>query len=505
MRFFGLHFGHDAGCAVFNDKGELEFYGQCERYFPRWKTYPLNMDPIMAFFPKLKPTKDDVIVVTALGEDQVDKVDGYDPAVVTKPLHDGTFLGYEGRADLIIDHHLAHAVSSWCFRTDDKERLFVTFDGAGSSADGVLKYSLVGSISGTGFSYYSDAAPIPSSIPLCELLGNNSAGKAMGLAGYRATAPEFKWDDKTFNKYFEMTLDPSKHCAPRYPRVDGPLTPDKMDFVASFYKYVTNMIGNAVEENIRALAKGRGVVLGGGTALALEINTRVHNLVGDVVFGPPINDSGLALGAAAFGYFHAKKVFPKVPGPSIMALQKPLPKIGPQEPGDIARMVAQDKVVGLLRGMGEAGPRALGYRSILASAMKATNLKRVSEQIKGREFYRPLAPVVTSEAFDRYFVGPKGEYMQYRVTCTDEARKFLPAIVHADNSSRPQVVYKERDPWLHSLLVRHGEMTGHPIMINTSLNGPGKPICNTYEDAAADMKGKEVVLVSIPQPETVIG
>lgn len=501
MRYFGLHFGHDAGVAVFNDKGELEFFGQCERYAPRIKYHGLSLDPIMQAFPMLKPKKGDMIVLTALGSKAIGTVPQYDPYLVTKPTSGGVFMGQEMSAELIIDHHLAHAVASFCYREDDDERLFLSYDGAGSSANGVLKYFLVGAISGSSVSYYPDAVPIPTSMPICELLGPNSAGKAMGLAGYKTDAPPFVWTDDNFMKFIHMSVDPNQHCAPRYPKMDGKLNGESMDFVASFYKYVTNMISKRVQENIKRFANGRGVVLGGGTALALEINTKVHEMAKDVVFGPPVNDSGLALGAAAFGFYHANKKFPKVGTPAINALQRPLPMRGPQDPQDIAKWVAKGEVVALMRGQAEAGPRALGYRSILASAADPNNLKRVSQDIKAREFYRPLAPIVTAEAFDRYFVGPKGEYMQYRVTCTEECQNELPAIVHNDLSARPQVVFKDKDPWMHRLLTHYGEITGHECMINTSLNGPGKPICNSYEDAAADMRGKDVEIVCIPTQE----
>jgi carbamoyltransferase len=105
--------------------------------------------------------------------------------------------------------------------------------------------------------------------------------------------------------------------------------------------------------------------------------------------------------------------------------------------------------------------------------------------------------MVTSEQFDRYFIGPKGEYMQYKCDCTELAQKELPAIVHRDNSARPQVVYKKNDPWLHELLVEYGKISGHECFINTSLNGKDKPICNTYEDALEDFKNKDIELISI--------
>jgi carbamoyltransferase len=106
--------------------------------------------------------------------------------------------------------------------------------------------------------------------------------------------------------------------------------------------------------------------------------------------------------------------------------------------------------------------------------------------------------MVTAEQFDRFFLGPRGKYMQYRVDCTEEAQELLPAICHRDNSARPQVVYQEDDPWLHELLVEYGRRSGVECLINTSLNKRKKPICNTYEDVRREMRGKELDVVCLP-------
>ena len=153
----------------------------------------------------------------------------------------------------------------------------------------------------------------------------------------------------------------------------------------------------------------------------------------------------------------------------------------------------------LMRGLGECGPRSLGHRSILSSC-NIENLKLVSIDIKKREFYRPLAPIVTNNHFSKFFIGPMGKYMQYKVDCTEEAKIKLPAIVHKDNSSRPQIVSKESDPWLFSLLVEYGKLSGKECLVNTSLNTCSRPICNINKDLYEfDKKTLEsVVVVSIP-------
>lgn len=504
MRYYGVHVGHDAGVAVIGENGDLEFYAQCERFHPRVRLYGWNLNPIAKYIPKPKP--DDFIVISALGEACRDKVEGYDKRLVMKFLHSTswtqklpTFL----KPELNVNHHLCHALQAWAFRTDDRPRLFMAYDGAGATPLGKHNSSLVGYISNSGIREEMDAHIIPSSVFLAHLLGGKtSAGKAMGLAGYYPNA-KIEWNDDNVQKLLEMIVCPENDFLARYPTIQK-YDEKNLEFVAGFYKYWMQQTWNTLEANIDKFSNNQGIVIGGGTSLALELNTLMQDKTKDVVFGPAADDSGQALGAAVFAYWHVNRKWVKFSNPSCQHLPSELPKIGPQQPNELAFILNKNTVVGLLRRQAEAGPRALGYRSILASAERQENLKRVSQIIKGRERYRPLAPIVTSEEFDRYFIGPMGEYMQYRCFCTPLAKKELPAIVHVDGSARPQVVYKSKDPFMHELLVEYSRTSGHQCLINTSLNGRGRPICNTYEDAVSDMQNKDITLVCVPRDRILI-
>jgi carbamoyltransferase len=327
----------------------------------------------------------------------------------------------------------------------------------------------------------------------------------MGLAGYM---PDTDWDEGRLLKAFLTYMAEQFHRHPenwkhglRSPNFQllG-LDQDSMEFVAAFYKWhMLEFVGEAVAKNYNRLGSKRGMVIAGGSALALELNTRLYEMTnGDLVFGPGADDSGLALGCAAFAYFLGNNRWPRVHTASLNELQTDLPAVGPQTPKEIAKLLSKNEVVALVRGKAELGPRALGYRSLLANASDSNNLKRVSQEIKNREFYRPLAPIVTEEEFDRFFEGPRGNYMQYRVLCKPETEQTLPAIVHKDKSARPQVVSALRDPWMHELLVEYGKLTGHQCLINTSLNANNKPICNTIADVIEDMQNKNVVIACLP-------
>lgn len=504
MRYIGVNLGHDSGVVALDEQGQIIFYGQCERY-NRIKNHGYDLDPIGQSFLKLpEPNKDDIITIASIGSyynwDGVANISsedvGYPSKLVRgyKPLKTkNSYSRFIGRnPDYVIAHHFAHALAAWCFRPDDEPRLFITYDHAGMDALEAFHSSMVGKIWRGGFELIENSIPVPSSGPLNGFLGVRSAGKAMGLAGYM---PKQEWTGDMAMKLIECSME--NFVQPTYPHFKkDEWTEENLQWIANFYRWYTNKMWEAVRENIVKFGNNQGVVIGGGSTLALELNTKIYEMTKDLVFGPPTDDTGLALGAAAFAYYSKTGKWPKLTSPALNELQDPLPAIGPQDPNDIAKLLYNNKVVGLLREKSEAGPGALGFRSILASCQKQ-NLKRVSQEIKNREYYRPLAPMVSAEEFDRLFIGPKGEYMQYRVTCTPIANEICPAICHIDNTARPQIVYRDKDPWLHTLLQEYGRLSGVECLINTSLNAAGKPICNTYEDARRELRGKELELISI--------
>lgn len=496
MRYFGIHLGHDTGLAVFNQFGELDFFAQSERYFPRQKNHLHNINPIEKLFGSIRPQQGDMLTITATGENDLYVCDFYDTRHIRFGKNSIKIFDKEIVPNFVIDHHLAHAISSWCFRPNDDERIFLSYDGSGPNCLGDWKNYMIGVLSKDGFAITDDAYPIISTSAISDLLGFSSAGKTMGLSG--CFSKQFG-DPVDIRKLIEFSYNKNNFNCNINPQIPSPWSEEDLEWAASFYKFITNQMWIDIEKNIKKYSNNRGVVISGGSALCLDVNTKIHNISKDVVFGPAANDSGLALGAAAFSFWHINKKWPSLKTASLNEIQEPLPRIGPQNPKGIARLLSNNRAIGLLRGRAECGPRALCFRSILCAANKIENLYFVSEVLKERESFRPLAPVVLEEDFDRYFVGPKGRYMQYRVECKEEAKKEIPAIVHKDNSARPQVVYND-DPWLYDLLVEYKKITGHGCLINTSLNAKNMPICNTYNDALNDFKNKKLNIISIETP-----
>jgi carbamoyltransferase len=169
-----------------------------------------------------------------------------------------------------------------------------------------------------------------------------------------------------------------------------------------------------------------------------------------------------------------------------------------------AEALAQEKVVGWLQGRMEFGPRSLGCRSILGDPRSRKMQSIMNLKIKFRESFRPFAPSVLREHVAEYFeLDCDSPYMLLvapvsparRIEMTDEQRRLfgieklnvprsdLPSITHVDYSARIQTVHADTNPLYHALLTRFRELTGCPVLVNTSFNVRGEPIVCTPKDA----------------------
>lgn len=149
----------------------------------------------------------------------------------------------------------------------------------------------------------------------------------------------------------------------------------------------------------------------------------------------------------------------------------------------IAERLQKGQVIARFQGRSEFGPRALGGRSLLASPLLAVSKQRLNA-IKGRQGWRPIAPVVISEKTQDFFEGPANSpHMNFVHVVRKEHREALGALFHPDASTRVQTLDCADDPILYDLLAECGELTGYPMLANTSLNGPGEPIVETPTDA----------------------
>jgi carbamoyltransferase len=242
----------------------------------------------------------------------------------------------------------------------------------------------------------------------------------------------------------------------------------------------------------------RTLTMAGGVALNCVANSR---LLRDGPFEriwvqPAAGDSGTALGGAlhvahALGDQCAPMKSPALGrGWTDDELEAWLTSAGVAytRPPDIAAAVAErlarDEAVAWFQGRSEYGPRALGHRSLLAHPGHARNLERLND-IKGREQFRPVAPMVlVDRASDVFGSGPvPSPYMLFTHQVRETWRDRLPAVTHTDGSARAQTVSPEQEPLVARMLERFERLTGLPAVINTSLNTAGRPMVDDPRDA----------------------
>jgi carbamoyltransferase len=165
---------------------------------------------------------------------------------------------------------------------------------------------------------------------------------------------------------------------------------------------------------------------------------------------------------------------------------------------EVSSLLGEGKIIGVMRGPAEFGPRALGNRSILADPRSPDMKARINAIVKGREAYRPFAPVIVEDKVAQWFeTAQPSPYMSFTLKWKAEKLSSVPAVVHKDNTGRLQTLTEKTNPWFKSLLDAFEEQTGMPILLNTSFNVMGKPIVHTVNDAIAVLltTGLDAVLI----------
>jgi carbamoyltransferase len=257
-----------------------------------------------------------------------------------------------------------------------------------------------------------------------------------------------------------------------------------------------------LEEVLLELARGlgdygeRNLALAGGVALNCVANSRLlrEGPFESIWVQPASGDAGTALGAALYVAAERDDIAPMEGADlgrewSSEELRAVLERarVPFERPDDlaaaVAELVAEDAIVAWFQGRSEWGPRALGHRSLLANPTRAGNLERLND-VKGREQFRPIAPMVLEERAKEIFDGPlPSPYMLFTHDVAPEWRERIPAVVHVDGSARIQTVDRSREPLLARLLEQFEARTGVPVVVNTSLNTAGRPMVDSPRDA----------------------
>ncbi|MBV9439854.1 MAG: carbamoyltransferase, partial [Candidatus Eremiobacteraeota bacterium] len=263
-------------------------------------------------------------------------------------------------------------------------------------------------------------------------------------------------------------------------------------------------VQRALEETMLELARWlhaatgmRALVMAGGVALNVVANARIacEGPFEDVWVQPAAGDAGTALGAALYVAHELGDEIRPMTSAALgrgwtdaeIEAQLATADVPYTRPPDIAeavaRVIADDGIVAWFQGRSEYGPRALGHRSLLANPRHAATLRRLND-VKGREQFRPVAPMTLLERAPEIFDGPfPSPYMLFVHTVRPGWEDRLGAVIHVDGTARVQTVDRTEEPLVARMLDAVTRHTGVPVVVNTSLNTAGRPMVDSPRDA----------------------
>ncbi|WP_461296979.1 carbamoyltransferase family protein [Streptomyces harbinensis] len=415
-----------------------------------------------------------------------------------------------------VPHHMAHAASSAFAAPDAEDCSVLVLDGRGEATS-----HLAARRTGQALEpLYAQRLPHSLGLMYEELtehlgfLRSSDEYKVMALASYgnrdRYLGELRRRIHPTGDGGFVAAGVPwAELCAARGP--GEAWTPEHADLAAA---------GQAVlEETLLDLVRwlhgethDAVLTLAGGVALNCVANSRIaaEGPFSRVWVQPASGDAGTALGGALW---HAADADPAPARPMAGAdlgrgwseaeLEAWLKTAAVpfERPADVAATVAealaQNATVAWFQGRAEFGPRALGHRSLLAHPGRSGNLERLND-IKGREQFRPVAPMVLADRAAELFEGPlPSPYMLFVHEVRPAWRERIPAVVHVDGTARIQTVDPATEPLVARMLSRFEELTGLPVVVNTSLNTAGRPMVDDPRDALECFGSAPVELLAL--------
>jgi len=421
-----------------------------------------------------------------------------------------------------VEHHLAHAASAYYF-SGFKSCAGLVLDGYGER-DATSFYQIKNG-------EFEKILFIPATYGSIGLMYEASSyklgyenlegpGKIMGLAPY-GNKSQYYNRLKRFLKinmdglpfYFDIDKRYRKSVNYREPYekifdyVTSKINWDRhgeLDDKASDFAWAVQKVAEeavlAAGEYIKESTGEKKLVMAGGVALNAKANMELYyaNLFNDMFIFPAANDAGTTIGAAAYVYEHElggkmknKRLETVYLGPEysddeiknvIESSKFKYEYIG-DDVGVVADLVKKGNILAWYQGRAELGPRALGNRSIIANPTLPDTWKTVNK-IKGREWWRPLAPSLLSEHKNDYFINPVDhEFMILMFKFKEGMKERVPAVYHVDGTARPQTVsYKQNKNW-YNMIKAFGEETGEYLVVNTSFNLAGEPLVETPKDA----------------------
>jgi carbamoyltransferase len=402
-----------------------------------------------------------------------------------------------------VDHHLCHAASAF-HASPYKNAAVLTIDGRGEKATTSYYVGKDNHLTCIG------QVNMPHSLGLLYekitthlgFLHSSDEYKVMALASYGKPLFEKQFRDiihiKNNGQYTIDDVD--------FTDLFGPVRKKGDEFTAHHFN-VAHSLQKVLQETVLELVdwlyeqtREDTLCMAGGVALNCVMNAYLKDKskFKNIWVQPAAGDAGTALGAALWIDAQERKTSERSfemshaywgPDFSDESIEKFLnwAKVPYRKLDDVARetamILAKDKIIGWYQGRMEFGPRALGSRSILASPISAEMQARLNE-VKDREDFRPVAPVVLEEDANEWFSDARySPFMLFVYPVREDKADKIPAVRHVDGTARIQTVNQRQHPAYHNLLTEFKKLTGVPVLVNTSFNTLGKPIVSSPRDA----------------------
>ncbi|OEU69679.1 MAG: hypothetical protein BA863_12060 [Desulfovibrio sp. S3730MH75] len=421
-------------------------------------------------------------------------------------------LGFARERLSFYDHHLSHAATAF-YPSPFDEALVVTVDGRGdfksstvyrgSRAEGLVLLDSTSMYNSLG-AFYGFVTKYLGFTP------DKHEGKVTGLAAYGDVKACYDLLSEMIayeNKKIVANLG-SKYTpflSGNLPYIEERLRNHSKEDISAAAQYILEEIVTAYIKDFVDETGLRNIALSGGVFGNVKLNQRIQEIEGveNIYVFPQMGDGGNAFGGALLKLY---EVNGSLNGPlehvylgpsyscdeilSALARYKEQVEVVSLEQytiGQVAKDLDDGVVVGLFTGRMEYGPRALGARSILASAKKKEINDILNARLNRSEFM-PFAPVTLLEKAEECYVGwrPENTSAQFMTTCYDctvECGKATPAVVHVDNTARPQLISRDMNPLYYDILKSYYDQTGIPTFVNTSFNNHEEPIVCSPDDA----------------------
>lgn len=417
-----------------------------------------------------------------------------------------------------IPHHFCHAPGSF-FVSPYQEAALLGLDGAGEWATSWLGYGKGNSINCLGQSFFphSLGSFYEAVTQFCGFRTNYDEGKTMGLAPMGNPGVFLDEVEKMVRidhsgqihinlSYFDYQNFGRSHLSMKAlekfgkPRKKGEKFEQRhLDLAAAFQRVLEDRVLE-ICDILYEKTQAAYLVVSGGVALNSVMNGRIvrESKFKDIYVMPAAGDNGTSIGAAYYlynGLLNQPRNFihldPYVGTSYTNAqIEKILKgcKIKYEKQDNIidktADLLAKGKIIGWFQGPMEIGPRALGNRSILANPAFPEMKDKINAEVKFREPYRPFAPSVIVEASGDFFdLKVEAPFMLKVGNVLEGMRSIIPAVTHVDGSARLQTVRKESNPRYYDVIKKLGEITGVPVVLNTSFNIQGEPVVESPKDA----------------------